>query len=186
LISSGRFVCDCARLKCRPLGGRRESSMKEKRGEHPFGDIGQLTLVALFLVVWVGDSFFLHWSTFLSDWVPHTVRMTILGLAVLPALILLWTGHPVISGKERPDHVLDTGPFRHVRHPLYLAALLGYVGTAISSLSLFSLALLIPIFVFYNYIASYEEKLLEARFGEAYREYERRTGKWLPRVARRS
>jgi protein-S-isoprenylcysteine O-methyltransferase Ste14 len=60
---------------------------------------------------------------------------------------------------------------------LYLAALLGYVGTAISSLSLISFAL---------YIASYEEKLLEARFGEAYREYVRRTGKWLPRVGRGS
>jgi protein-S-isoprenylcysteine O-methyltransferase Ste14 len=159
--------------------------MKERRGEHPFGDILQLAFVALFLVVWVGDSFFLHWSTFLSDWVPHPVRMAILVLAVLSALILLWTAHPVITGKERPDHVVDTGPFRYVRHPLYLAALLGYGGTAISSLSLLSLALLIPIFVFYNYIASYEEKLLEARFGEAYGEYGRRTGKWLPRVARR-
>jgi protein-S-isoprenylcysteine O-methyltransferase Ste14 len=159
--------------------------MKEKRGEHPFGDVGQLMLVALFLVVWVGDSFFLHWSTFLSGWVPHAVRMTILVLMVLSALILLSTGHPVISRKERPDYVVDTGPFRYVRHPLYLAALLGYAGTVISSMSLFSFALLIPIFVFYNYIASYEEKLLEARFGETYREYERRTGKWLPRAARR-
>jgi protein-S-isoprenylcysteine O-methyltransferase Ste14 len=36
-------------------------------------------------------------------------------------------------------------------------------------------------FVFYNYIAGYEEKLLETKFGDSYREYERRTGKWLPR-----
>jgi protein-S-isoprenylcysteine O-methyltransferase Ste14 len=159
--------------------------MKEKRGEHPSGDAGQLVLLALFLVVWVGDSFFLHWSTFLSDWVPHSVRMALLGFAVLIALILLGTGHGVITGKERPNYVVDSGPFRYVRHPLYLAALLGYLGTAISSLSIFSFALLIPIFVFYSYIAGYEEKLLEARFGEAYRDYERRTGKWLPRVRRR-
>jgi len=26
--------------------------------------------------------------------------------------------------------------------------------------------------------------LLEAKFGEAYREYERKTGKWLPRLVR--
>jgi protein-S-isoprenylcysteine O-methyltransferase Ste14 len=160
--------------------------MKEKRGEHPFGDFGQLILAVLFLVVWVGDSFFLHWSTFLKHWVPESIRMGLLGLALLFVLILLGRGHGVISGKERPNYVVDTGPFRYVRHPLYLAALLGYLGTAISSLSLFSFALLIPIFVFYSYIASYEEKLLEARFGEAYREYERRTGKWLPRVGRGS
>jgi protein-S-isoprenylcysteine O-methyltransferase Ste14 len=81
--------------------------------------------------------------------------------------------------------VVDTGAFYYVRHPIYLAALLAYIGTTLSSMSLFSFGLLIPIFVFYNYIANYEEKLLEARFGYAYLEYKRRTGKWLPRVRRR-
>lgn len=159
--------------------------MKERRGEHPFGDAGQLILLGLFLVVWVGDSFFLHWSTFLSDWVPQPIRMALLGLALLITLNLVRTGRVVISGKERPNYVVDTGAFHYVRHPLYLACLLAYVGTTISSLSLYSFALWIPIFVFYNYIASYEEKLMEARFGEAYRDYKGRTGKWLPRVWRR-
>jgi protein-S-isoprenylcysteine O-methyltransferase Ste14 len=159
--------------------------MRETRGEHPFGDRGQLMLAALFLAVWVGDSFFLHWSTFLKNWVSESIRMGLLGFALLFVLILLATGHGVVTGKERPTHVIDTGPFRYVRHPLYLAALLGYIGISISSLSLFSLALLIPIFVFYDYIAGYEEKLLEAKFGDAYRKYERRTGKWLPWVGRK-
>ncbi len=159
--------------------------MKEKKGEHPFGDCGQLISAALFLIVWVGDSFFLYWTTFLKNWVPESVRMTMLGLALLITLTLLWKGHRVISGKERPNHVVDTGAFSYVRHPIYLAALLAYLGTTLSSLFLLSFALLIPIFVFYNYIASYEEKLLKARFGEVYREYKRRTGKWVPRVGRR-
>ena len=159
--------------------------MKEKRGEHPFGAVGQVMLVALFLVVWVGDTFFLHWSTFLADWVPNSIRMELFGLALLITLILVWTGRAVIRGKERPNYLVGTGPFRYVRHPLYLAVLIAYVGTAISSLSLLSFALLIPIFAFYDYIASYEEKLLEARFGGAYRKYLRRTGKWLPRLGRR-
>ena len=38
------------------------------------------------------------------------------------------------------------------------------------------------IFVFYNYIASYEEKLLDERFGEDYIRYEKGTGKWVPRI----
>ncbi len=49
-------------------------------------------------------------------------------------------------------------------------------------MSLFSLALLIPVFIFYNYIATYEEKLLEEKFGAAYRDYKKRTGKWLPKI----
>ena len=57
--------------------------MRETRGEHPFGDRGQLIFAALFLAVWVGDSFFLHWSTFLKNWVPESIRMGLLGLALL-------------------------------------------------------------------------------------------------------
>ena len=41
-------------------------TMKEKNGEHPFGDAGQLILLGVFLVVWVGDSFFLRKTNFLS------------------------------------------------------------------------------------------------------------------------
>jgi len=160
--------------------------MKEKRGEHPFGDAGQLILLAVFLVVWVSDSFYLHWSTFLSNLIPHSVRMGLLYIMLIAVGILLWTGRFIISGQERPHYVVNTGPFRYVRHPLYLAAMLGYIGAAISSFSLFSFALLIPIVIFYNYIASYEEKLLESKFGEAYREYERKTGKWLPRREQKS
>lgn len=52
--------------------------MKGKNGEHPFGDIGQLILLGLFLVVWVGDSFFLRISTFPSDYVPMYMRLIIL------------------------------------------------------------------------------------------------------------
>ena len=45
---------------------------------------------------------------------------------------------------------------------------------------------LVVIFFFYNYIASYEEKLLEVRFSEEYRHYKRRTGKWVPVIGRES
>ena len=158
--------------------------MNERKGEHPFGDAGQLIMAAAFLVVWATDTFVLHGSTFLKQWDPYSVRMVVTIVLAVLAVALFFSSRTVIQ-KERPDHVVDTGPFRRVRHPLYLAALLGFAAIAISSLSLISLVLLIPIFAFYNNIASYEEKLLEARFGESYRDYERRTSKWLPRAGRR-
>ncbi len=157
--------------------------MKEKKGEHPFGDTGQLILLGIFLVVWVNDTFFLHWSTFLSVLIPLYLRMAFLGLALLLTFLLVRSAHFVVSEKERPNYVVDTGAFHYVRHPLYLGSLVAYLGVAISSMSLFSLALLIPIFVFYNYIATYEEKLLEEKFGTAYQDYKKRTGKWLPKIS---
>jgi protein-S-isoprenylcysteine O-methyltransferase Ste14 len=73
-----------------------------------------------------------------------------------------------------------------VRHPLYLASILTYFGLTISTASLFSFALFVGIFVFYNYIAGFEEELLEGKFEEEYRNYKRRTGKWIPRIRHHS
>jgi hypothetical protein len=61
-----------------------------------------------------------------------------------------------------------------------------YLGLAVSTASIFSLAFFVVIFVFHNYIASYEERLLDERFGEEYRKYKRRTGKWVPRIGKGS
>ncbi|MDP2815153.1 MAG: isoprenylcysteine carboxylmethyltransferase family protein, partial [Rectinemataceae bacterium] len=145
--------------------------MKEKNGEHPFGDAGQLILLGVFLIVWIGDSFFLHKSTFLSDYVPLYIRLVILGLTLAAAMYLFRSGHVVVSHEQRPNSVVATGSFLYVRHPLYLASILTYLGLTVSTASLFSLALLAGIFVFYNYIASYEEELLETKFGDEYRKY---------------
>ena len=158
--------------------------MKEENGEHPFSDAGQLISFALFLVVWVADSFFLCISTFLSNYVPLYIRLVILGLTLVSAMYLFRSGHVVVSHEQRPESVVSTGAFRYVRHPLYLASILAYLGLSISTASLLSLGLLVGIFILHNYIASYEEALLVERFGEDYRRYKEVTGKWLPRIGR--
>jgi protein-S-isoprenylcysteine O-methyltransferase Ste14 len=154
--------------------------MKEKNGEHPFGDAGQLILLALFLIVWIVDSFFLRTSTFLSDHVQLSIRLVFLGLALATTAYLSMSGHDKICREERGTKVVSNGAFRHVRHPLYSACLLFYLGLAVSTASIFSLALFVVIFVFYNYLASFEERLLGEKFGEEYKKYKRKTGKWLP------
>lgn len=156
--------------------------MKEKNGEHPFGDAGQLIFLGLFLTVWVADSFFLRFSTFLSSYVPLYIRLLILGIALATAAYLFKSAHVVVSHEHRPTSVVSTGAFHYVRHPLYLGCILFYLGLSAATISLSSLALLVVIFIFYNYLASYEEKLLEIRFGEEYRSYMDRTGKWVPGV----
>jgi protein-S-isoprenylcysteine O-methyltransferase Ste14 len=164
---------------------RRRRCMKEKNGEHPFGDAGQLISAGLFLCVWVLDSFFLRKSTFLSAYIPLYARLLFLAFALLCALYLSWSGHVVVRGPKRPGNVVATGAFRHVRHPLYLSGILIYLGLTVSTASLFSLALLVGVFVFYNYIADYEERLLDAKFGEGYMNYRKITGRWMPRICSR-
>jgi len=156
--------------------------MKEKNGEHPFGDSGQLVLLILFLLIWVVDSFLLKISTFLSDDISLYIRLIIFVLILVTAVYLIRSGHAVVSHGQRPSGVVATGAFRYVRHPLYLGSIMFYLGLAVATASLFSLVLVVLIFIFYNFIASYEEKLLEDRFHEEYRNYQKRTGKWLPMI----
>ena len=156
--------------------------MKSKNGEHPLGDTGQLVCLGLFLIAWSGDSFLLRKSTFLSQHVPWVVRLVILGLALIAAVCLFKSGHVVTQHEQRPTRVISTGAFRYVRHPLYLASLLTYLGLTISTMSVGSFVLLGGILGFHNYIASYEEECLEAKFGEEYRTYKEKTGKWFPRI----
>jgi protein-S-isoprenylcysteine O-methyltransferase Ste14 len=156
--------------------------MKEKKGEHPFSDTGQLIALVLFLIVWAIDSFFLKTSTFLSSQVPLYIRLIVLALALVAGIYLAKSGHSVVEGEHRPEGMVSTGAFRYVRHPLYLASVLFYVGLAVSTASLIGLGFAIAIFIFYDYIAGYEEKLLEMKFGEEYISYRKKTGKWLPRI----
>jgi len=65
---------------------------------------------------------------------------------------------------------------------MYLAALLFYIGLIFMTLSLVSLAFWGKIFIFYNYIATYEERQLEKRFGQEYIDYRKKVPKWIPRL----
>ena len=156
--------------------------MKPKNGEHPLGDKGQLVCLGLFLIIWVGDSFFLRKSTFLSQYVALSIRLVFLGFTLITAVYLLKSGHAVTGREQQPNDVVSTGAFRYVRHPLYLASLLTYLGLTISTMSAGSFILLVGILGFHNYIASYEEKRLEAKFGEEYGRYKEKTGKWIPKI----
>ena len=159
-----------------------DKELKDKGGEHPFGDAGQLILFAVFILAWIVDSFFLHLTTQLASYVPLVPRLVVAGLILALGLYLMAVSHKIIEKIKRPDGVVSSGAFRYVRHPLYLAAILFYLGMTLTTLSLACVALCVVIFLFYNFIAGYEEKLLLARYGNDYRDYLKRVGRWLPRL----
>jgi protein-S-isoprenylcysteine O-methyltransferase Ste14 len=159
--------------------------MREKNGEHPLGDSGQLVFLIVYMVVWVADSFVLRLSIFLSSYISIYTRLAIAGLVLIITFYLIMSGHVIVSRKQRPTGIVSTGAFRYVRHPLYLGCVLFYFAVAIATISLFSLALLVVIFFFYHYIANYEERILDERFGEEYNHYKKRTGKWLPIIGKK-
>lgn len=156
--------------------------MEERKGEHPLGDAGQLIFAAVFLLVWLADSFFLRRTTFLAELIPLPIRLVVLAATWLVAILLTRSAHIVVAQEHRPGYVVTTGAFHYIRHPLYLASLLAYLGLTFSTASLISLVLWVVIFIFHNYIGSYEERLLVTKFGDMYRQYQSKTGKWIPRL----
>ena len=159
--------------------------MNQGSGEHPFGDAGQLILLVLFLAVWIADSFLLHMTTSLTAVLSLSVRLLILGAIVVIAARLILAGHRAVDHGDTPPQLLTTGAFRYVRHPLYLGCVLVYLGLAVATASLATLAVWVVICLFYDFIAGYEERVLLERYGGEYGAYRERTGKWVPRMRHR-
>ena len=156
---------------------------KDLAGEHRISDIGQIILFIIFLTIWIIDSFFIHDSTFLVNSVPLYIRIPI-GLVILVyAGYLAQKGLHVVFGEvhEKPQ-VIRTGVFNIVRHPIYLGAILLYLGLIALTLSLYSAGFWILIIIFYHYIARHEEKLLTVKFGSDYESYMKDVPMWIPRI----
>jgi protein-S-isoprenylcysteine O-methyltransferase len=82
------------------------------------------------------------------------------------------------------DHrLIDTGPYRIVRHPSYTGALMAFLGLGLCMANWASLlCLLVPIcLVFLRRIHVEEAVLLEA-LGDQYRDYVRRTKRLIPAI----
>ncbi|MGP8000996.1 MAG: methyltransferase family protein [Streptosporangiaceae bacterium] len=86
---------------------------------------------------------------------------------------------------DAPSRVVAAGPYRWVRNPIYLAALLIVLGEAwlFSSVPLLAYAAVMALF-FHLYITGYEEHTLARRFGRAYQDYRRTVPRWIPRPPR--
>ena len=151
--------------------------------EHPYGDSGQIIALIIVLMIWIFDSFFFRFSMFLADCLLLYIRLILAALFFVIAGSLARSGLRVVFKEVRdPPRVINTGVFSYLRHPIYLAALLLYLGFFFTTLSLISLALLVVIFVFYDYLATFEEKQLEQRFGQEYLNYKEKTPKCFPRL----
>ncbi len=125
-----------------------------------------------------------HWFGELLGWIAIPI--------LAAAFWLFWYSHDTIGRYWSMRVVLKTehrlvtdGPYRHIRHPLYTALFLGYLGTVLA-LQSWMLVAWLPIFVIaYCVFAKEEEKVMERGFGEAYRAYRLQAGMFLPKWPKR-
>jgi len=138
----------------------------------------------IFLVIWVLDSFFLQWTTFLNNYVPTLIRIILFIGFLSIALFLIYKSHETLFHDEKPsDELITSGIFKYLRNPMYLGIMLIYISLICLSISLISVGVLIGIFFLYNWMVNFEEKILEEIFGDEYIAHKRKTGKWFPKFS---
>lgn len=84
----------------------------------------------------------------------------------------------IVSGQ----HLITTGIYSHIRHPLYLGEITRNLGFAVLFSSLYGFVVMLIANIFLVIRIQTEEKMLISEFGKEYEEYKKRTKKLLPYV----
>ncbi len=139
-------------------------------------------------------------------WVQGKLTAKTVPLVVL-ILLLIWFARPtpgffgtglavVILGEalrawaaghlRKNEEVTTSGPYAHVKNPLYLGTLLILIGFCVMAANLWGLAIGVPLFFLYYvpYKRTRESARLEARFGERWHAYNEAVPDYLPRLSR--
>ena len=165
----------------RSMDGR--DAVREETGDRSFW-----LILPGFLAVFFAPP--LEWLYLLAV-LPRTPGMQIAGLVLVLAAVGLfvwarahlrglYSGHVEVETGHR---LVQSGPYRFVRHPAYAGFLLMALGVAVGYASWIGLAavpvLLLPALA---YRMRVEEKLLAEQFGEQYRDYARKTKALIPGI----
>lgn len=122
---------------------------------------------------------------------PPALRWSGAAVSLAALALLRWADAALgenlsVSPQLRPNHQLvTTGPYRWIRHPMYLSGLLYCAGLGIVTANGLAAAFLVGgMLLLVQMRIPKEERLLEERFGDSYRQWAGRTGKLLPRLGR--
>ena len=139
----------------------------------------------LSIVAWLVHPSWMAWSSLAM---PTWLRWLGVAVVICCGTLVVWTfrtlgGNLTDTVVTRKDHSLVTsGPYRHVRHPFYLAFAIGLVGVSLVTANWFVLVTGIVPFVFLVVRTRIEEQKLIERFGVEYQDYMRRVGRFVPRL----
>src|SRR5947209_8873505 len=76
--------------------------------------------------------------------------------------------------------IVSSGPFRFSRNPLYLALTLLYLGLTLAFNTWWGIVVLVPLLIImHRGVVLREERYLERKFGESYRQYRSKVRRYL-------
>jgi len=132
-----------------------------------------------------------------TEWAYFTKNKSELNFMTITGLILLFTGISLrvwsinILGKNftaavkvtKEHELIKRGPYRYIRHPSYLGALIAITGCPVFLNNSFTIFMSLGAMMFvYYFRITFEEKALSAHFGRFYEEYKKNTYRLLPLI----
>ena len=188
-----RVVLIGALIVVLPIGlfHRLKSRTAEKLDRRQEGIFILATLRPAGFAFWLGLLAYLinpSWMAWSGVPLPAWFRWTGVGLLAVVGALLFWTLRQLGRNLTdtvvtRREHTLVTdGPYRWVRNPFYDCAALLIVASALAMANWFLLVTDGLVFVLLVVRTRTEEEKLLARFGEDYRNYMNRTGRFLSRI----
>ena len=136
-------------------------------------------------IAWMIDP---RWMAWASLSLPVWVRWMGVGLVLVAGALLVWTFRSLGTNLTdtvvtRRTHTLVVhGPYRWIRHPFYDSAALLMTAISLITANWFLVLTAMATFGLLVLRTRIEEEKLVARFGDSYRQYVARTGRFLPRL----
>ena len=142
------------------------------------------------LILWLSPFVYLinpKWMAWSRIGLPESIRWLGVGIGILCVLGIFWLFSSIGSGitptsATRKEHKLVTnGIYRYVRHPLYTIGSSMFVAFGMMADNWFIALLGVLAFIGMAIRTPKEEANLIEKFGDEYREYMKRTGRFLPK-----
>lgn len=163
---------------------------RAKDKETRAADRGSLPLLWIVIVLSVNLGFALAYSLPAANIGAASVcdslgaSIFVLGLAIRWYAIVYLGRFFTVNVAIAADHrLIDSGPYRFVRHPSYTGALMAFLGLGLCLGNWASLAVMVvPTLLVFQRRMRVEEDALTQAFGDRYRDYMRRTRRLIPLI----
>ena len=143
------------------------------------------------LILWMAPIAYLlnpDWIAWAKIGLPGLVRWAGVGIGVVCTVLIYWLfssiGNNISpTSATRKQHKLIThGPYRWIRHPLYTIGAITFISLGLLADNWFIILSGVLVFVVMAIRTPKEEANLIEKFGDEYKEYMKRTGRFWPRL----
>lgn len=173
---------------------RIESTRREPEKRHQTYGIATKILIVAILSYFASIILYMlapQWSSWLQVALPTWLRwLGVIG-ATSSILLVAWI-HRTLGRQysaelaiQKEHALVTTGPYARTRHPMYTVLNMFSLSMALTTSNLLVLLFAALVVVPFPWIVKSEEEMLLETFGDEYREYMERTGRFFPRIRMR-